>query len=62
MTAFANIMSPNDLKAAVIGKSNARITREALEAGVDEVLQRVFMGMMIGFKADRAKGQNAIIY
>lgn len=61
MAGFREIASPEDLRNAVRGKSNAQITREVIEAGVDQVLMLVFMGFMVSFKPERAQGVRAVI-
>ena len=61
MNAFKSITSADDLKAAVADKTGDQITREVLETGLDQVIQLVFMGMMMAFKADRARGVRAVV-
>jgi putative sterol carrier protein len=61
MNAFKSITSADDLKAAVADKPNDQITREVIEVGVDQVIQLVFMGMMMAFRKDRAKDARAVV-
>lgn len=58
---FQEITNADDLRNAVRGKSKKQITREVIEAGLDQVLQLVFLGFMASFKPERARGVSAVI-
>ena len=61
MPGFQEITNADDLRNAVRGKSNQQITREVIEAGLDQLLQLVFLGFMASFKPERARGVRAVI-
>lgn len=61
MTDLANFGSSRELKAALEGKSKSDILRDAKAAGVDNVLMRVFFGMIAAFDKARAHDTSAVI-
>jgi putative sterol carrier protein len=61
MADLATFANRSDLVTAVKGKSDAAILSEAESAGVEMILQKIFMGMMMTFDAERAAGRKAII-
>ena len=61
MADLATFANGDQLLEAIRGKSKTDIMRDADEAGVDLILQKVFMGMMMTFDGQRAAGRNAII-
>jgi putative sterol carrier protein len=61
MSDLATFSSRDEFISAVKGKSDQQILADAEKAGVDGILVKLFMGMMMSFDATRAAGRAAII-
>jgi putative sterol carrier protein len=61
MSTLATFSNRSELVTAVRGKGAAALRAEASEAGVEMILQKIFMGMMMTFDADKAPGVSAVI-
>jgi putative sterol carrier protein len=58
---FNDFMSIEDLREALAGKSHAQIMQEVESAGIEEVVGKILMGMMMSFNPEAAGGENAMI-
>ena len=61
MANFTDFMSIEELREALAGKSHEQIMKEVQDAGIDEVLGKVFMGMVMSFNASAAGRESALI-
>lgn len=61
MSELGNITSPEALRAAIKGQSDADIIAGVTAQGIDNVLDLVFAGMKIAFQPAKAGGQAAVI-
>jgi len=61
MANFNDFMSIEDLREALAGKSHAQIMQEVESAGIEEVVGKILMGMMMSFNPEAAGGENAVI-
>jgi len=61
MADLATFSNRDELVSAVKGKSDRQLLAEAEAAGPEMILQKLFMGMMMTFDAERAGGRSAVI-
>jgi hypothetical protein len=61
MANFNDFMSIEDLREALAGKSHAQIMQEVESAGIEAVVGKILMGMMMSFNPEAAGGENAVI-
>jgi putative sterol carrier protein len=61
MANFNDFMSIEDLREALAGKSHAQIMQEVESAGIEEVVGKILMGMMMSFNPEAAGGEDAVI-
>lgn len=61
MSDLGNISSPQELRNAIKGRSDAEIVEGVKAQGIDNVLDLVFAGMKTAFLAAKAGGQSAVI-
>jgi putative sterol carrier protein len=61
MSSLATFANRSELAAAIRGKSDRDILAEAKKAGVETILQKVFMGMMMSFDAEKATQRKAVV-
>jgi putative sterol carrier protein len=61
MADFTNFMSIEELREALGDKSHGQIMNEVQAAGIEEVIGKVMMGMVISFNPAAAGKDNAVI-
>ena len=61
MSDLGNISSPQELRNAIKGRSDAEIVAGVQSQGIDNVLDLVFAGMKTAFLPAKAGGQSAVI-
>jgi putative sterol carrier protein len=61
MADLSSFSNRSELVQAVAGKDDRQLMEEAARAGAELVLQKIFMGMMMSFDAERAGGRSVTI-